>query len=90
MQPLFSVLQSLPFLLSLPKAKAAQTAQFAPDRVEAKVETLLQTGETTSQLCFLLEGHLQGLDLTSWAPARFQIRPRIKIWLSWLIQCGNL
>lgn len=59
-----AVLQELPLLSHLPHVTIAHLAHHATKRAFAKREVVLQKGGTSSALCFLLEGRLQGLDFT--------------------------
>lgn len=59
-----AILQGLPLLSSLPQVTIAHLAQHATERTFAKREVVLQKGDASSSLCFLLEGRLQGLDFT--------------------------
>jgi CRP-like cAMP-binding protein len=59
-----ALLSRLPLLAALPQVTLAHLAQFANERVFAKREVVLHKEAEATQMCFLVEGRLQGVDFT--------------------------
>jgi len=59
------LLQNLPLLMTLPKVTLEHIARHSRVQFFAKREAVLEKGNTSHDMCFLVDGLLQGIDFTS-------------------------